>query len=102
MLTKKEITTRLANSAGITAAQAQAVLDELLIVSALELKKNDGKFRLPGFMVMQRVDVPARPAHKMVNPFTKLPIKVARKPATKKVKIRPLIGLKNMVVGKRR
>jgi hypothetical protein len=43
------------------------------------------------------VNKPAVPAHKGINPFTKVEQMFAAKPARKVIKVRPLKALKDMV-----
>ena len=54
-----------------------------------------GSFTLPGLLKITSVNVPAKPKRKGINPFTKEEQWFAAKPATVKVKIRPLKKLKD-------
>ena len=58
-------------------------------------KKGAGVFMLPGFLKVTVLDVPAKPKRKGINPFTGEEQVFAAKPATVKVKIRPLKKLKD-------
>jgi hypothetical protein len=50
---------------------------------------------LPGLLKVTAVKVPAKPKRKGINPFTKVEQWFAAKPATVKVKVRPLKRLKD-------
>ncbi len=58
-------------------------------------KKGAGSFQLPGLLKITAVSVPAKPKRKGINPFTKEEQWFAAKPASVKVKIRPLKKLKD-------
>ena len=58
-------------------------------------KKGCGTFTFPGMLKVTKVDVPAKPKRKGINPFTKEEQWFAAKPATVKVKVRPLKKLKD-------
>jgi hypothetical protein len=49
---------------------------------------------LPGLLKITSVSVPAKPKRKGINPFTKEEQWFAAKPASTKVKVRPLRKLK--------
>ena len=61
--------------------------------------RGPGSFAVPGLLKIERKKIPARPAKKGVpNPFKPGELMdVAAKPATNKVKVRPLKSLKDMV-----
>ena len=58
-------------------------------------KKGAGSFTLPGLLKISAVNVPAKPKRKGINPFTKEEQWFAAKPASTKVKVRPLKKLKD-------
>jgi hypothetical protein len=64
-------------------------------VSASVSKKGAGTFTLPGLLKINSVNVPAKPKRKGINPFTKEEQWFAAKPATTKIKVRPLKKLKD-------
>ena len=59
-------------------------------------KKGPGLFVVPGLMKIMVVQKPAVPAHKGINPFTKVEQMFKAKPARKVIKVRPLNALKDM------
>jgi nucleoid DNA-binding protein len=95
--TKTEILENLAKATTLTKKQVSAVLDAL----AVEIKKGlkgPGVFQIPGLVKIEKRKVPARPARKGVpNPFKPGELmNVKAKPATTKIKVRPLKNLKAM------
>ena len=64
-------------------------------VAASVNKKGAGSFTLPGLLKISAVNVAAKPKRKGINPFTKEEQWFAAKPATTKVKVRPLKKLKD-------
>ena len=98
--TKTEILTSIAEETQLTKKQVGAVLDAL----AGEIKKSlsnrgAGVFAIPGLVKIEKRKVPARPARKGVpNPFKPGELmNVAAKPASTKIKVRPLKNLKGFV-----
>jgi nucleoid DNA-binding protein len=98
--TKTEILANIAEATGLAQNQVAAVLDAL----AAEIERNlddqgPGVFAIPGLLKIEKQSVPAKPARQGVpNPFKPGELMdVAAKPATTKVKVRPLKNLKDMV-----
>ena len=98
-LTKTQILTNIAESTGLPKKDVAGVLDAL----SAEIKKSlgargPGVFAIPGLIKIEKKKVPARPARKGVpNPFKPGELMdVAAKPASTKVKVRPLKNLKDM------
>lgn len=58
-------------------------------------KKGAGQFTLPGMLKITKVSVPAKPKRKGINPFTKEEQWFAAKPASTKLKVRPMKRLKD-------
>ena len=97
-LNKSEILASIATTTELSRKQVASVLEALsgLIGTAVG-KKGAGIFVLPGLMKIAVVQKPAVPAHKGINPFTKLEQMFKAKPARRVVKVRPLKKLKDMV-----
>lgn len=87
----------LAERAEVSKADAKAVigaLQDLILGSAV--KKGVGEFMFPGLFKMVTIKKPAvKGGKKAINPFTKEPMITKDKPATVKVKIRPMKKLKD-------
>jgi nucleoid DNA-binding protein len=95
--TKSEVIQNIAKATALSKKQVNAVLDSL----AAEIKKGlkgPGVFQIPGLVKIEKRKVPARPARKGVpNPFKPGELMdVKAKPATTKIKVRPLKNLKAM------
>jgi len=97
---KSDVLTGMAEATGLSRKQVSAVLDALHgeIKKALG-SKGPGVFAVPGLVKIEKKKIPARPAKKGVpNPFKPGELMdVAAKPASTKVKVRPLKALKELV-----
>ncbi|MFC4762032.1 HU family DNA-binding protein [Dyella koreensis] len=95
-LSKSGLVAHIAEASGIVAKDVRAVLAALEHAVAGSIhKKGAGSFTLPGLLKISAINVPAKPKRKGINPFTKEEQWFAAKPATVKVKIRPLKKLKD-------
>lgn len=98
--TKAAILSEIAANANLTKNQVSSVIDELTTLIERHIKKRAvGEFTLPGLFKIKTVKKPARKARKGVpNPFRPGELMdVAAKPASTKVRVLPLKGLKVMV-----
>jgi nucleoid DNA-binding protein len=96
VLSKSALVAHLAETADVAAKDVRAVLSALEgAVAGSISKKGAGSFVLPGLLKVTSVNVPAKPKRKGINPFTKEEQWFAAKPATVKVKVRPLKKLKD-------
>ena len=96
VLTKSALVAHLAATAQVAAKDARALvaaLEETIRVSIS--KKGPRTFMLPGLLKITVTSVPAKPARKGINPFTGEPTTFKAKPATVKVKVRPMKKLKD-------
>ena len=95
-LSKSGLVAHLAEASGVLARDVRQVLGALEGAVAASLsKKGAGSFTLPGLLKITAVSVPAKPKRKGINPFTKEEQWFAAKPASTKVKVRPLKKLKD-------
>ena len=95
-LTKSGLVAHIAESTGVAAKDVRAVFASLeSAVHGSVNKKGAGAFTLPGLLKISVVNVPAKPRRKGINPFTKEEQWFDAKPATTKVKVRPLKKLKD-------
>ena len=97
--TKTEILNNIADEAGLTKKDVAAVFEAL----SEEIRKNLGRrgpgaFTIPGLLKIEKKKVPARKAKKGVpNPFKPGELMdVAARPASSKIKVRPLKNLRDM------
>ena len=101
----KETLNRTTLVADIVEQTGQAAKDVKATLAALEssivrsLNKNGaGVFVLPGLLKIVTVKMPAKPKRKGINPFTGIEQVFAAKPASVKLKVRPLKKLKDAAV----
>jgi nucleoid DNA-binding protein len=98
-MTKSGLVAHIADNSGVAPRDVRAVLASLEgAVSGSVSKKGIGTFTLPGLLKITAVKVAAKPRRKGINPFTKEEQWFAAKPATTKLKIRPLKKLKDAAV----
>lgn len=81
---------------GVSKKQVASFLDVLTTIAHKELKTS-GEFTLPGFAKFIVAEKAATPERQGVNPFTKQPVTIAAKPASKKVRARPVMAIKDAV-----
>ena len=94
--TRSQIVSTIADQTDLTKKQVVAVLDALNGVMKKALR-GAGVFTLPGVCKMRVVKKPATKAREGVNPFTGAKMIIKAKPASKKVRIRALKNLNEMV-----
>ena len=97
--TKSSLIAHIVAQANVEAKAVKAVLAALeSAVIASVHKKGVGQFTMPGLFKINAVKVAAKPKRKGKNPFTGEEQTFAAKPATVKVKVRPLKKLKDAAV----
>ena len=95
-LGKSALVAHIAEYTGVGAKDVRNVIAALeSTVQASVSKKGAGSFTMPGLFKVSAVNVPAKPKRKGINPFTKEEQWFAAKPASVKVKVRPLKKLKD-------
>jgi hypothetical protein len=62
-----------------------------------ELKKQNGEFVIPDLIKLKAVRKPATKDRPGINPFTKQPITIKGKPASKKIRASALKKLKDLI-----
>ena len=94
--TKSGLMTHLAEHSGVETKAVKAVMAALEATTLASVAKNGaGEFTLPGLFKVVAQKVPAKPKRFGKNPFTGEEQWFAAKPATVRVKIRPLKKLKD-------
>jgi nucleoid DNA-binding protein len=96
--TKSDVFRELADGAGITKKQVAAVFEGMNEMIKKDLSRGPGIFTVPGLMKITVIKKPATKAREGTNPFTGEKMMFKAKPARKVVKVRPLKGLKAMVM----
>ena len=96
-MTKTELVQAISTETDLSRSQVNEVLQSLSGQISRSLGTN-GVFTLPGLVKIEKKHVPAREARAGVpNPFKPgETMNVAAKPATTKIKVRPLKNLKDM------
>jgi nucleoid DNA-binding protein len=96
VLTKSQLVAHLADAAQVAGKDVRALLAALEdSIHASISKKGPRTFVLPGLLKITVTNVPAKKARKGINPFTGEPTTFKAKPATVKVKVRPMKKLKD-------
>jgi nucleoid DNA-binding protein len=96
VLGKSGLVDYIANSAQLMAKDVRASLAALEGAMIGSVSKNGARtFILPGLLKITVASIPAKPKRKGINPFTKQEQWFAAKPATVRVKVRPLKKLKD-------
>ena len=95
-LTKTQILTNLAEATGLAKKDVAAVFDALQEEIKKNLRRGPGVFTIPGLLKIEKKRVPAKPARKNVMVLGQLR-DIPAKPATTKVRVRPLKNLKETV-----
>ncbi len=99
-MSKTELIGRIADTTELTKRDVNSVLESLSEQIERSLgRRGPGVFTLPGLVKIEKKRVPARKARRNVpNPFKPGEMMdIAAKPASTKVKVRPLKNLKDMV-----
>ena len=95
-LSKSGLVAHIAEVTEVAAKDVRAVMAALEgAIHASVSKKGLGQFTLPGLLKISATKVPAKPKRKGINPFTKEEVWFAAKPASTKLKVRPLKKLKD-------
>jgi nucleoid DNA-binding protein len=98
-LNKTTLIAQLVAQSGVDAKAVKAVLAALEATTLASMnKKGIGEFTLPGLLKVVSVKVPAKAKRFGVNPFTKAEQWFPAKPASVKIKVRPLKKLKDVVL----
>jgi nucleoid DNA-binding protein len=93
---KTQILNEISERVEISRKHVGAVMSELEGIIARHIgKSGPGEFVLPGLFKINTVKKPATKARKGIDPFTKQERVFAAKPASVKVKVRPLKKLKD-------
>jgi len=96
VLSKSQLVAHLADAAKVAGKDVRALLAALEeTIRASISRKGPRTFVLPGLLKITAVAVPAKKARKGVNPFTGQETVFKAKPATVKVKVRPMKKLKD-------
>jgi nucleoid DNA-binding protein len=98
-LTKAQVILALSEQTELSKKDVGRVFEALSALVAKQLvgRGGPGEVIIPGLLKLKAVKKPATKEREGINPFTKEPIIIAAKPASKKVKAIPTKALKEMV-----
>lgn len=98
-LTKAQVFTALSEQTQLSKKDIANVFEALTNVMSQQLtgRGKPGEFVVPGLFKLAVVKKPATKKREGINPFTKEPITIAAKPASKKVRVTVLKALKDLV-----
>jgi DNA-binding protein HU-beta len=98
-LTKAQVILALSEQTELSKKDVARIFEALSALVAKQLvgRGGPGEVTIPGLLKLKAVKKPATKEREGINPFTKEPITIAAKPASKKVKAIPIKALKEMV-----
>jgi nucleoid DNA-binding protein len=98
-LTKAQVIAEISDATELDKKSVGRVFDTLsdIIRKQLAGRGAPGEFGVPGLVKLRVVKKPATKERQGINPFTKEPITIPAKPASKKVRATALKALKDLV-----
>lgn len=97
-LTKAQVITNIAEATDLDKKSVNAVFESLTELIRKQLgARGPGEFVIPGLLKLRAVKKPATKDRPGINPFTKEPITIKGKPASKKIKVTALKQLKDLI-----
>jgi DNA-binding protein HU-beta len=97
-LTKAQVVAEIANASDLDKKSVSRTFEALQELIRKQLSaRGPGEFVVPGLVKLRVVKKPATKERQGINPFTKEPITIPAKPASKKVRATALKALKDLV-----
>ena len=97
-LTKAQVVGEVASATELDKKSVNRVFEALQELIRKQLSaRGPGEFVVPGLVKLRVVKKPATKERQGINPFTKKPITIPAKPASKKVRATALKALKDLV-----
>lgn len=96
-LTKAQVISEIAEYSELDKKSVSRVFEGLTELVKKELKKQNGEFVIPDLIKLKTVRKPATKDRPGINPFTKQPITIKGKPASKKIRATALKALKDLI-----
>ena len=97
-LTKAQVVAEIANASDLDKKSVGRCFESLQELIRKQLSaRGQGEFVVPGLVKLRVVKKPATKERQGINPFTKEPITIPAKPASKKVRATALKALKDLV-----
>jgi DNA-binding protein HU-beta len=97
-LTKAQVIAEISELSELDKKSVSKVFDGLTELIKKQLSaRGPGEFVIPGLLKLKAVKKPATKDRPGINPFTKLPITIKGKPASKKIRASALKTLKDLI-----
>jgi nucleoid DNA-binding protein len=97
-LTKSQVVSELSDITELDKKSINKVFDGLTEIIKKQLgSRGPGEFVIPGLLKLKAVKKPATKDRPGINPFTKQPIIIKGKPASKKIRASALKALKDLI-----
>lgn len=97
-MTKAQVISEIAEIAELDKKSVNRVFEGLTELIKKQLSsRGPGEFVIPGLLKLKAVKKPATKDRPGVNPFTKQPITIKGKPASKKIRATALKSLKDLI-----
>lgn len=97
-MTKAQVISEISEFAELDKKSVGRVFDGLTDLIKKQLgSRGPGEFVIPGLLKLKTVKKPATKERPGINPFTKQPITIKAKPASKKIRASALKALKDMI-----
>lgn len=97
-MTKAQVIAEIADMAELDKKSVNRVFDGLTELIKKQLSsRGPGEFVIPNLLKLKAVKKPATKDRPGVNPFTKQPITIKGKPASKKIRATALKSLKDLI-----
>jgi nucleoid DNA-binding protein len=95
-LTKAQVVAALAEASGLDKKSVSGVLDALSALAKKELSaQGAGELTVPGLVKLKAKATPATQDRQGINPFTKQPMTIKGKAASRKIRATPVKALKD-------
>ena len=96
-MTKAQVIAEISEFAELDKKCVSRVFDGLTELIKKQLKRPPNEFVIPGLLKLKAVHKPATKDRPGINPFTKQPITIKGKPASKKIRASALKALKDLI-----
>lgn len=95
-LTKAQVVAALAEASGLDKKSVNGVLDALSVLARKELSaQGPGELTVPGLVKLKAKATAATQDRQGINPFTKQPMTIKGKAASRKIRATPVKALKD-------
>jgi nucleoid DNA-binding protein len=96
-LTKAQVIAEISELSELDKKSVSRVFDGLTELIKKQLRRDPFEFVIPGLLKLKAIKKPATKDRPGINPFTKQPITIKGKPASKKIRASALKALKDLI-----